>query len=74
MEATIKAHYDSEVDALAIKWGDAPIEESDEVEPGIILDYDENGLVVGVEVLDASKKIRNLSAFPSNQSVGILSQ
>ena len=53
----MKAHYDSEVDALAIKWGDALISESDEVEPGVILDYDDSGNVVGIEILDASKKI-----------------
>jgi len=59
----MKAHYDSEVDALAINWGDAPIDESDEVEPGVILDYDKDGNVVGVEVLNASQKIKHLESF-----------
>lgn len=59
----MKAHYDSEVDALAINWGEAPIDESDEVEPGVILDYDKDGNVVGVEVLNASKKIKQLESF-----------
>jgi uncharacterized protein YuzE len=60
----MKAHYDPEVDALAINWGDTSIAESDEVEPGVILDYDEAGNVVGVEILDAFKKIQNLSSTP----------
>lgn len=51
------AHYDPEVDALAISWGNAPISESDEVEPGVILNYDASGNVVGVEILNALKKI-----------------
>ncbi len=56
----MKAHYDPEVDALAISWGNASIEESDEVEPGVILDYDKDGNVVGIEVLNASKKVKQL--------------
>ena len=58
----MKGHYDAEVDALAINWGDAPIEESDEVEPGVILDYDKDGNVVGVELLNASGKIKHLNS------------
>ena len=57
----MKAHYDPDVDALAINWGNAPIEESDEVEPGVILDYDSGGNVVGIELLNASKKIKQLA-------------
>ena len=60
----MKAHYDPDADALAINWSDAPIEESDEVEPGVILDYDSNGNVIGVEVLEASKNIHKLSGMP----------
>ena len=60
----MKAHYDPDTDALALNWSNADIEESDEVEPGIILDYDSNGNVIGVEVLEASKKIRKLSGMP----------
>lgn len=56
----MKAHYDPEIDALAINWGDESIEESDEIEPGVILDYDKDGNVVGIEVLNASKKIKQL--------------
>ena len=53
--------YDSDVDALAISWGEVAVEELDEIEPGVILDYDATGGVVGVEILGASKKIKNLA-------------
>jgi len=54
------ASYNPEDDILRLLWSNAPIEESDEVEPGVILDYDSEGNVVGVEVLDASKKIADI--------------
>lgn len=55
----MKVTYDPEVDALRILFSDAPIEESDEDKPGVILDYDKDGNVVGLEVLEASKRMDN---------------
>jgi len=55
----MKINYDPEVDILRIIFNDNPIEESDEDKPGIILDYDKKGNVVGLEILDASKQIEN---------------
>jgi uncharacterized protein YuzE len=55
----MKVTYDAEVDALRIVFNDAPVEESDEEKPGIILDYDRAGNIVGLEILDASKQIQN---------------
>jgi len=51
--------YDPEVDVLRILLSDAPIEESDEDKPGVILDYDKDGYVVGLEILEASKRTTN---------------
>ena len=53
----MKITYDPEVDILRILFNDAEIEESDEDKPGVIIDYDKDGNVVGMEVLDASKHI-----------------
>ncbi len=55
----MKVTYDSEVDILRILLSDRPIEESDEDKPGVILDYDKDGNVVGLEILDASKRMEN---------------
>ncbi|MCU0549124.1 MAG: DUF2283 domain-containing protein [Leptolyngbya sp. Prado105] len=60
----MQAKYDAEVDVLRIRWSDAPIEESDQDKPGIILDYDQDGNVIGVEILNASKKIENVALLP----------
>ncbi len=53
----MKVRYDPEVDVLSILLSDAPVEESDEDKPGVILDYDKDGNVVGVEILDASRRM-----------------
>ena len=50
----MKVKYDKEVDVLRLILNNKPIEESDEVKPGIILDYDKNGNIVAIEILDAA--------------------
>lgn len=55
----MKVTYDSDVDVLRILFSNAPIEESDEDKPGVILDYDKDGNVVGLEVLNASQRVEN---------------
>lgn len=53
----MKVTYDQEADVLRIILSDADIEESDEDKPGIIIDYDDHGNVVGLEILDASSRM-----------------
>jgi len=55
----MKVTYDPEVDVLRIIFSNAPIEESDEDNPGVFIDYDKDGNVVGMEILDASKWMDN---------------
>jgi uncharacterized protein YuzE len=55
----MKVTYDPEVDVLRIHFRSAPIEESDADKPGVIIDYDKDGNIVGMEILDASKRMDN---------------
>jgi uncharacterized protein YuzE len=55
----MKIVYDPEVDVLRILFQETAIAESNEDESGIIFDYDDQGNVVGLEVLSASKRIDN---------------
>jgi len=52
----MKVTYDAEVDILRIMLSDQSVDESDEDKPGIIIDYDAQGNVVSMEILDASKR------------------
>ena len=53
----MKLHYDSEADALYVRFSDHKILESEEVRPGLILDFDEEGRIVGMEMLDVRKQM-----------------
>ncbi len=59
----MKITYDPEVDILRILFSNTRIEESDEDKPGVILDYDKDGNIVGLEILDASKRMENPRAI-----------
>jgi uncharacterized protein YuzE len=52
----MKLHYDPNVDALYLRLGDAKIVESEEVRPGIVLDFDSRERVVAVEILHVRKQ------------------
>ena len=53
----MKTLYVPEEDALYVRFSDARVIESEEVKPGVILDYDERGRIVAIEVLDASEQV-----------------
>jgi uncharacterized protein YuzE len=53
----MKLKVDKQADALYLRLTDLPASYSEEVAPGIILDYDERGQVVGVEMLYLSKRV-----------------
>ncbi len=54
----MKVKYDKENDVLYIRLNNNAIAESDSEKPGLILDYyDNEENIVGIEVLNASKKV-----------------
>ena len=56
----MRLDIDKEADALYLRLDDSPIAESQEVAPGIILDYNEAEQVVGIEMLNLSKRTPRL--------------
>jgi uncharacterized protein YuzE len=53
----MKANYDFETDTLTIIFTETTVAESDEDKPGVILDYDDKGNLVSLEILDASQRV-----------------
>ena len=54
----MKIRYDRRTDTLSmILKDDVVVAESDEDKPGVILDYDERGDLVSLEILDASRRV-----------------
>ncbi|MDI7261804.1 MAG: DUF2283 domain-containing protein [Thermodesulfobacteriota bacterium] len=53
----MKVIYDPDTDTLSIIFRDEAIAESDELREGLVLDYDRNGRIVSIELLDASENV-----------------
>jgi uncharacterized protein YuzE len=53
----MRIRYDAEVDALYLRLDDSKVVESDEVQPGIVVDFNEKNQVVGIEVLDLKRRV-----------------
>jgi uncharacterized protein YuzE len=56
----MRLHVDKEADALYLRLDDSKIVESEEVSPGVVLDFNERNQGVGIEMLDLSKRTPNL--------------
>jgi uncharacterized protein YuzE len=61
----MKTHYDPEVDALYISFAEAEIVEREEVFDGVTFDFDNEGRIVSLEILHASKHIAPGATFSS---------
>jgi len=53
----IKAIYGPHTETLTLELKPSPVAESDVDKPGVILDYDADGNLVGLEILDASRRV-----------------
>ncbi len=53
----MRLKIDKENDALYFRLDESAIVESEEVQPGVILDYDKDNQVVGIEILNLSSRI-----------------
>ena len=59
----MKVKYNQAVDVRAIQLSGASVEERDEGKPGVILSSDKDGNIVGIEILNASKRVENPRAL-----------
>jgi uncharacterized protein YuzE len=57
----MKLKVDEKTDALYLKLDDSKIIESEEVSPGVVLDYNDKNQVVGVEILHLSSRTPRLN-------------
>ncbi|MHB8623814.1 MAG: DUF2283 domain-containing protein [Sulfuricaulis sp.] len=53
----MKMHYDEKSDVLYLHLDESKIIESEEIQPGIVLDFDANNQVVGVEILRVKERV-----------------
>jgi len=53
----MKVYFDPDVDALYIRLDDSPVIESEEVRPGIVLDFNADDQVVGFEILGVQGRV-----------------
>ena len=61
----MKTTYDPEADALYVRFATAKVAESEEVSPGVVIDFDSEGRIVGVEVLDARRHLAAGADLPT---------
>jgi uncharacterized protein YuzE len=53
----MRVRFDQQADALYLRLDESTIVESEEVRPGVVLDLDERGEVVGIEILRVARRL-----------------
>jgi uncharacterized protein YuzE len=54
-------NHDSKGDVLYFKLGSGPVKESEEIVEGIVVDYNQDGEICGIEIISFSKQNYNLN-------------
>jgi len=53
----LRLRLDQEADALYLRFDESPVVDSEEIRPGVILDLDERGEIVGIEMLRVAQRL-----------------
>jgi uncharacterized protein YuzE len=53
----MKLRYDPAADAIYFRLDESPIEASEQVQPGVILDFNRENQLVGIEILDVKRRV-----------------
>lgn len=53
----MKLHFDEKADAIYLRLDDSKIIDSEEVSPGIVLDFNKHNQVVGIEILNVKDRV-----------------
>lgn len=53
----MKVHFDEKTDALYFRIDDSRVIESEEVKPGIVLDFNDKNQVVGIEIRNVGQRV-----------------
>ena len=65
--------YDPDMDALYIDLSDALVADTHEIEPGVMLDYDAEGGVIGIEILDFQARLEESQSLPVHAEAALQS-
>jgi uncharacterized protein YuzE len=61
----MRTTYDAEADALYVRFSETPVVESEQVSDGVVLDFDAEGRIVAIELIDASKHLTAGANIPT---------
>ena len=56
-ESVMRLHFDKQAEAVYLRLDDTKIIDSEEVRPGVVLDFNEHNHVLGIEILDLKDRV-----------------
>ena len=65
----MKFNYDKNTDSLTVIFRTEKVDDSEEIRPGVIVDFSEDGSILSLEILNASKKIETLNELTVDNRV-----